>query len=143
MANVFDRELCNEKHERISDVLQEHNARLNDHESRLSEMEKCNVKMDEIVKQNMQQTQQIIQSNKELNETMVTAIDKLSDAVSDIKDKQQEFYVDSLNARKDLSDRINENQYKPSSDNWKLLIGAVITAIVGGLIALGFNLIGK
>lgn len=131
---AFNEQLCNEKHERISDILQEHNHKLNDHESRLSEMEKSNVKMDEIVKQNMQQTQQIIQSNKELNETMVAAIDKLSDAVSDIKDKQQEFYVDSLNARKELSDRINMNEYKPSSDNWKLLIGAIITGIVGLII---------
>lgn len=128
---AYNEQLCNEKHKVLNDVLQEHHLRLNDQESRISEMEKNSVKMDEVIRQNIEKTNDVIESNKELNQTMVNAIDKLAESVTETKVRQQEFYVDSLNARKDLSDKILENQYKPSSDNWKLLMGAVITGIIG------------
>lgn len=122
--NSYDKELCLERHNTISDILGEHHSKLEDHESRLSEMERNNVRLDEIVRQNIEQTTKIIASNNDISDKMSSAILKLTENQTDLK-------IQMVTDKQDLEKQIITNKLEPGFKYWQIIVGAIITGVIG------------
>ena len=128
MAN-FDEQLWKEKYDRQSDILNEHNQKIENHESRLSEMEKSSIKMEEIIRQNVEQSTKMIQSIDANNAKVSTAIEKLTDM-------QQDMQLQMVSNKADIDKKMLENKLGPDADKYKHILYGVITAIIALLFTL-------